>query len=254
VKDLLVVVNINNTRTGYGCFNEQGELVRNGSISTSTDPSAYEEIAACTAPGMRVLCASVVPIATSALAKALAGRGLLLEELRARDDLGIHFGGLDYRELGADLFANAIAVQRIWKRDSLNVDLGTGSTFCVVRSGVYLGTTIVPGMELSLRALTDRAALLSSITLAKPEKIINTTTVECLQSGIYYGYTELVRGMVARIQKEQGKLFVVLTGGIGSFLQDELEDVVDVFDPVLTLRGIKYAADSVPVFPIVFVE
>ena len=250
---MLIAINLNNTRTGIGIFNH-GELIESFAVATSTHPADYASILPQTNSATRVVCASVVPQSTVAMAEALSLRGLVLEKLEARNDLDLGFAVDNYHELGADLFANAIAVWRTWHRDSLILDLGTGSTFCVLRKGIYRGTTIVPGMALSLRALTEKAALLSSIPLAKPPQIINTTTVECLQSGIYYGYQELVRGMISRIQKEQGKLFVVLTGGIGSFLQDELEDMVDVFDPVLTLKGIKYIADSVPVLPIVTVK
>ena len=203
-----------------------------------------------TPPESRMVCASVVPAISGQLARNLAGLGFALENLTAQEGLGISFGGVNYAELGADLFANAVAVEALWARDSLNVDLGTGSTFCVVKGGTYLGTAIVPGMELSLRALTDRAALLDTVELKKPQQVINTTTVACLQSGIYYGYTELVRGMVSRIQREQGKLFVVMTGGIGSFLYDELMDVVDVFEPHLSLLGVRIAAERVGQFPL----
>ena len=250
---MFMAINLNNTRTGIGIF-ERGELVEHFSVPTTTNSSAYANVLPLVKKDTRVVCASVVPASMVAMSQALLTKGLSVEKLEARNDLDIKFEVVNYQELGADLFANAIAVWRTWGRDSLIVDLGTGSTFCVLRQGIYRGTTIVPGMELSLRALTEKAALLSTIPLAKPQKIINTTTVECLQSGIYYGYIELVRGMISRIQKEHGKLFVVLTGGIGAFLQDELKDVVDVFDPVLTLKGIKYVADSVPALPEVIIN
>ncbi len=247
---MLVAVNINNTRTGAGLFVD-GALVESLSVPTVELLDNVPELLARLSPGARVVCASVVPAVTSEFAAALTHSGFAVEALKAQEGLGISFAGVDYRELGADLFANALAVHEMWGRDSLNVDLGTGSTFCVVKSGVYRGTVIVPGMELSFRALTDRAALLSTVELTKPDRIINVTTTECLQAGIYYGYTELVRGMIARIQREHGKLFVVLTGGIGSFLRDELLDVVDVFEPELSLLGIKIAASKMERFPFI---
>lgn len=245
---MLMAININNTRTGVGFF-VRDRLRESLSLPTAELPAHVPGLLSRLSSGARVVCASVVPAMSAVFSGELSAAGYAAEALTAQEGLGISFAGVNYTELGADLFANALAVHSIWGRDSLNVDLGTGSTFCVVKSGVYRGTVIVPGMELSFRALTDRAALLSTVELAKPERIINTTTTACLQAGIYYGYTELVRGMISRIQREHGKLFVVLTGGIGSFLKDELMDVVDVFEPDLSLLGIQLAAARMAQFP-----
>lgn len=246
---MILAVNIGNTRTNAGILTDGGTLLQNLSCNTARTPKGYSEFATTLPVGIRVLCSSVVPEATLALAEAIRPHGFSLELVAPRNDLGLSFGGLNYAELGADLFTNALASHYFWNRSVLNVDLGTGSTFCVIRDGVYLGTSIVPGMELSLRALTSGAALIRPIELAKPSRVINTTTVECVQSGIYYGYLELVRGMINRVQREQGKLFVVLTGGIGSFLREELHDVVDVYEPNLTLYGLWAAAQKILQFP-----
>jgi len=247
---MILAVNIGNTRTNAGVLSSEGTLLKNLSCNTSRSQLGYAAFAAALPVGARVLCSSVVPEATTALAEAIRPHGFALEVVTPRSDLGLSFSGLNYAELGADLFTNALASLYFWNRSVLNVDLGTGSTFCVIRDGVYLGTSIVPGMELSLRALTSGAALIKPIELAKPIKVINTTTVECVQSGIYYGYLELVRGMINRVQREQGKLFVVLTGGIGSFLREELHDVVDVYEPNLTLYGLWVAAQKIEQFPL----
>lgn len=239
---MLLAVNIGNTRTNVGWLDDQGKVLSTLAVATTRHAEEYDSLAARVMPGTRVVCASVVPSATEALGKALAPRGIDVELLTPRDDLGLTFGGVDYHELGADLFANALASQWLWGKDALLVDLGTGSTFCVVKNGVYKGTTIVPGMELSFRALTSGAALLREVPLSKTPKVINVTTVECLQSGIYYGYLELVRGMIRRVQEEQGKLHVVLTGGIGAFLRDGLLDVVDIHEPNLTFIGVWLVA------------
>ncbi|KAF0193911.1 MAG: type III pantothenate kinase [Bacillota bacterium] len=248
---MIIAVNIGNTRTNAGVLNDEGAFISNLSCNTTRTPDGYRAFASSLPVDARVLCSSVVPEATLAFARAIRLYGFCLEVVTARDDLGLKFNGLNYAELGADLFTNALASHFFWSRSVLNVDLGTGSTFCVIREGVYLGTSIVPGMELSLRALTSSAALIRPIELAKPSRVINTTTVECVQSGIYYGYLELVRGMIYRVQKEQGRLFVVLTGGIGSFLREELHDVIDIYEPNLTLYGLWVASQKIPQFPLV---
>jgi type III pantothenate kinase len=249
---MLLAVNIGNTRTNAGWMDEHGQVLSKMAVATSRHADEYGGLVSQVSPDTRVVCASVVPMATAALAQALLTRGAKLELVVPRDDLGLAFGGVDHRELGADLFANALAALWLWNRDALLVDLGTGSTFCVVKDGVYRGTAIVPGMEISFRALTSGAALLREVPLTKAARVINTTTVECLQAGIYYGYLELVRGMIRRVQQEHGKLFVVLTGGIGSFLCDGLMDVIDRYEPNLTLIGIwrvARAAVELPTHP-----
>jgi len=248
---MLLAVNIGNTRTNAGLINERGQVLSKAAVATSRHAEEYSSIVGPVMPGTRVVCASVVPMATQALAQALRPHDIELELVVPRADLGLTFGGVDYRELGADLFANALASQWLWNKDALLVDLGTGSTFCVVKDGVYRGTAIVPGMEISFRALTSGAALLREVPLAKSPRVINITTVECLQSGIYYGYLELVRGMIKRVQSEQGQLFVVLTGGIGAFLCDGLGDCIDCYEPNLSLIGIwrvASVASDLPTF------
>jgi len=246
---MLLAVNIGNTRTNAGWVDAHGQVLCKMAVATSRHAEEYGGLISQVSPDTRVVYASVVPMATAALAKALLVRGANLELVVPRHDLGLAFGGVDYRELGADLFANALASQWLWNKDALLVDLGTGSTFCVVKDGVYRGTAIVPGMEISFRALTSGAALLREVPLAKAPRVINTTTVECLQAGIYYGYLELVRGMIRRVQQEHGKLFVVLTGGIGSFLCDGLMDVIDRYEPNLTLLGVWRAATAAADLP-----
>jgi type III pantothenate kinase len=230
-------------------MDEHGQVLSKMAVATSRHADEYGGLVSQVLPDTRVVCASVVPLATAALSQALLTRGAKPELVLPREDLGLTFGGVDYRELGADLFANALASLWLWNRDALLVDLGTGSTFCVVKDGVYRGTAIVPGMEISFRALTSGAALLREVPLTKAARVINTTTVECLQAGIYYGYLELVRGMIRRVQQEHGKLFVVLTGGIGSFLCDGLMDVIDRYEPNLTLVGIWRAAKAAAELP-----
>ncbi|MDP3058748.1 MAG: type III pantothenate kinase [bacterium] len=242
---MLLAIDIGNTRTNFGVFNQSGELLSHLFMPTSYDEKIYSLQLGKFWAVERVVCASVVPKATEALAKACTSAGLNLEIITPQEGLGVAFNGLDYTALGADLFVNAVASAHLWNRDTLTVDLGTASKFCVMKSGVYLGTALVPGMELSFNALIQGAALLQETPLARPDKVINGNTTQCLQAGIYYGYLELVRGMISRIKKERGELFVILTGGIGSFLVDDLRDVIEAFDPTLTLLGINIAAQKI---------
>lgn len=238
---MLLAVNMGNTRTNSLLFTDAAQT--HFSTATRADVAHYCGFLAGIPKPSRILLASVVPAAAQALAEAVSRTwGMAVEQVRPREDLGISFTTVDYHQLGADLFVNAVAADHFYGGNLLNVDLGSASTFCVIKQGLYLGTSIVPGMELSIRAMISGTALLEEFELRKMHHIIHDNTMACLQSGIYFGYFELVRGMMERIQEEQGPLTVILTGGIGTFLHDELAPWVNHFRPDLTMEGLRLIA------------
>ena len=143
-------------------------------------------------------------------------------------------------ELGADRIANAVAVHHFYPGDTIIVDLGTATTFCVVSGkGDYLGGAIAPGVGVSLKALVNRAALLPSVDLCPPGKVIGGTTVESMRSGFVYGFADMIDGIVKRMRKEfSSGAQVIATGGwadlIGQFSQ-----VITITDISLTLKGLR---------------
>lgn len=246
---MLLTINMGNTRT-HGVYYQNGHTSPHFAAATLPQTEHYAnwlQTITAVAPE-RILLASVVPSAAMALISAAQELwGLTVEVVKPRADLGIRFSSVNYQQdLGADLFVNAVISNHDYGGNILNVDLGTASTFCVIKNGHYLGTSIVPGMELSIRAMIQGTALLKDFSLQKMDKIIQDHTTACLQSGIYFGYFELVRGMINRIQEEEGPLQVVLTGGIGTFLHDELAPYVDYFRPELTLAGLQFIAQLLP--------
>lgn len=247
---MLFTINMGNTRT-HAVYYQNGH--KSPHFATATLPqlehySGWLRTITAVAP-TRILLASVVPSAATALSAAANELwGLMPELVRPREDLGIRFNAVDYQnDLGADLFVNAVVSNHDYGGNILNVDLGTASTFCVIKEGLYLGTSIVPGMELSIRAMIQGTALLKDFSLQKMDRVIQDHTTACLQSGIYFGYFELVRGMINRLQEAEGPLQVVLTGGIGTFLHEELAPYVDYFRPELTLEGLQIIAQLLPV-------
>jgi type III pantothenate kinase len=120
------------------------------------------------------------------------------------------------------------------------VDFGTATTFDVVDAdGNYRGGVIAPGINLSLQALAMAAAKLPSVPIARTEKVIGTSTVACMQSGIFWGYVGLVEGLVDRIKREfSAPMDVVSTGGLAP-LFDGATRVINHVDPDLTLWGLR---------------
>ena len=115
----------------------------------------------------------------------------------------------------------------------------TATTFDVVAAdGAFEGGVIAPGINLSLQALHEAAAMLPRIAIQRPERVIGKDTVSNMQSGVFWGYVALIEGLVARIKAEWGKPMTVIgTGGVASLFEGAT-DSIDRFDPDLTIRGL----------------
>ncbi len=144
------------------------------------------------------------------------------------------------KEVGADRIVNAVATHSLYKGPVIIVDMGTATTFDTVsREGDYMGGAIAPGIMMAAEALFTRPAQLYRVPLAAPAKAIGTNTVTAMQSGIIYGYTSLVEGMVARIQRElPEKAKVVATGGYASMIIKETGCIEEV-NQDLSLIGLR---------------
>jgi type III pantothenate kinase len=120
------------------------------------------------------------------------------------------------------------------------VDFGTATTFdYITKAGEYLGGAIVPGVGISLDALFHKTAKLYRVEMAKPPHVVGRNTVHAIQSGIFYGYTALVDGMVERIQKEhKTKARVIATGGFAQLIAKESTSIEEE-DEFLTLEGLR---------------
>jgi type III pantothenate kinase len=104
--------------------------------------------------------------------------------------------------------------------------------------GAYIGGVISPGVNLSMKALHDAAAALPHVDVTKPEKVIGTNTVVCMQSGVFWGYIGLVEGICKQIMAERGrKMTVIGTGGLSTLFDSETK-VFDHLDADLTMHGL----------------
>ena len=142
-------------------------------------------------------------------------------------------------DVGADRLVNAVAAHERYEGPLIIVDFGTATTFDVVDGdGNYIGGVIAPGVNLSLEALHMAAAQLPRVGIQRTEKVIGKSTVEAMQSGIYWGYVSMIEGLVARLRAEHGaEMDVIATGGLAGLFTDA-SDVIKESDPDLTLRGL----------------
>jgi type III pantothenate kinase len=149
-------------------------------------------------------------------------------------------------EVGADKIANAIgALTRFPGRNLLIVDFGTATTLCAVtKEKEYLGGIITPGINISMAALESKTARLPAVEIVRPSEILGRSTVESIQSGLYYGTLATVRSLAASVTKEhfaKDHPFIVATGGFGRLFEEE--HLFDAFVPELPLIGLRRAVE-----------
>lgn len=156
-----------------------------------------------------------------------------------RANVGLSFDMERPEEVGADRLLNALAVITHYKTPAIVIDFGTATTFDVIDAqNRYAGGVIAPGINLSVTALQEAAAQLPDIEIAKPARAIGKTTVEAMQSGVYWGYIGLIDGIVARVMKEMGaKPFIVATGGLAPLFAGST-GVIESIDQQLTMKGL----------------
>ena len=148
------------------------------------------------------------------------------------------------RDVGADRIVDAVAALKLYGGPAIIVDFGTGTVFDAVSANAeYLGGAIAPGITVAADALFHNASQLRRVELQKPDTTIGKNTIHALQSGLVLGYTEMVKGMVARFDEELGgDAKVIGTGGLADLIAEEA-GVFDAVNKDLTLAGLRIVHD-----------
>ncbi|MCL2335133.1 MAG: type III pantothenate kinase [Endomicrobia bacterium] len=152
---------------------------------------------------------------------------------------GLKFAAGNPSEAGADRIADAVAAYHLYGGGCIIIDFGTATTFdCVDLKGRYLGGAIAPGPAISAQSLNLKTAQLPQVEMKKPQKAIGTTTVECIQSGLYFGYVGLIKELIARTKKEMKVNHIIATGGLAGLISGEIKEIKHIA-PDLTLEGMR---------------
>jgi type III pantothenate kinase len=247
---MLLAVDVGNTQTHFGTFRED-ELVEHWRFATVRVSTADELGAALRnllelrGMGMADMTASIVSSTVpqlgpewSEMARRYLGHEMLVVGPGVRTGMALRYD--NPREIGADRLVNAVAAYDKIKGACIVVDFGTAITYDPVSAeGEYLGGIISPGVEISMEALTTRAAKLPKIDLGPPRQLIGKTTVDAIRSGIVYGFAGQVDGIVRRLRAELGdETETIATGGLAQAIVP-FTDSIDEVDDLLTLNGLR---------------
>ncbi|NQT75116.1 MAG: type III pantothenate kinase [Candidatus Omnitrophica bacterium] len=242
---MLLAVDIGNTSINNGIFEGGGGRLRQTFRISAYARDLKQQYARKLRPYLnKIECAMVVSVAPralrqveGALRKILPGDILVV----GRDmDTGVKNRYKDPRQVGQDRLVNARAAYEMYGGPCVVVDFGTAITIDVInRNREYLGGVIAPGVEISLEALSRRAALLPRVNIKRPAGILGKETRQSMISGAVYGFSSLCDGIVKKLKKmycRQAK--VVATGGLSRLIGPYCETVSRI-DPELTLKGLN---------------
>lgn len=253
---MLLTIDVGNTNTVLGLF-EGAEVVEHWRIAT--DPVRTADEIAVVLQGL--LSQTALPAQPDISGIALCSTvPSVLHEMR--EMCRRHFGdvpalvvepgvrtGVSVRmdnpkEVGSDRIMNAVAAAHLYGGPALVVDFGTSTNFDAISAkGEFVGGALAPGIEISVDALSRRAAQLLKVELARPQHVIGKNTVEALQSGIIFGFAGQVEGIARRMVRELApgdpeSVTVIATGGLASLVLEEI-GIVDAHEPWLTLTGLR---------------
>lgn len=252
---MLLAIDVGNTNVTIGVF-DGGTLVHNWRLAALRERTAdelgifatrlFEQVRVDTSALHGIAIASVVPPLTrpmEEMCERYFGRSPLIVDAA---NAGIPVRYTPPSDVGADRIVNAVAA---WEQYGTGrdvpiiiVDFGTGTTFDIIsKDREYLGGIICPGIGISADALFQRAARLPRVDVRRPPHAIGQSTVDAMQSGLFFGYVEMVDGLVRRIRAELedgARAVVVATGGLAAVLARETTSIQHV-DPNLTLHGLR---------------
>jgi type III pantothenate kinase len=247
---MLLVVDVGNTQTHLGTYD--GDVLvehwRFATVRSSTADelgAALRNLLALRGMTFADLHASIVSSTVpqlrpewQAMASRYLGHELLVVGPGLRTGMPIRYD--NPREIGPDRLVNAVAGYEKAGGPCVIVDFGTAVTHDIVSAeGEYLGGVIFPGIEISLDALSERAAALPKIDLVEPRTLIGKSTVDAIRSGVLFGFAAMVDGIVGRLREQLGaELHTLATGGLAPLVVPYC-DAIDGVDDQLTLTGLR---------------
>ena len=247
---MLLAVDIGNTNITMGVFDDD-DLAAKWRIATDASRLAdeyalmvnqllpYRGLSPAKVSAVAV-CSVVPPLTPTFVELCRANFGVEPLVVGAGTRTGIRILYDNPRDVGADRIADAAAALHLYGGPAIVVDMGTATVFdAISEKGEYLGGAIAPGLSVASDALFHSTSMLRRVDLAMPPQAIGKNTVHAIQSGLVLGSAEMVKGMVARFDRELGGGSKIIgTGGLAA-LVERVANIFDVVDEDLTLAGLK---------------
>lgn len=228
----ILAIDIGNTNITVGLFNGS-RLIRKYKIPTGLRSLRF-------LPADMAILSSVVPKALPGVVSSLKKAGICEITVVGRNvKVPIRNMYKAKSQVGQDRLVNAFAVKYIYGSPAVVVDFGTAITFDIIsKRGDYLGGLILPGIELSLKSLYERTALLPKVELKDEPHIIGKDTRSSMRGGILFGFGAMCDGLISRYRKMLGKSMKVIATGGNAQLIKKYAGSIQVVDEDLTLKGL----------------
>lgn len=247
---MLLAIDIGNTNLVMGCFRDDKILFK---ARIATDPTRTSDQYGVEIKNMLeaygvkrsdiedCIISSVVPPVFNSVRTGvikIIGKQPMVVGPGLKTGLNIHVDVPS--QVGSDRIVIAVAALAEYKAPLLLMDLGTATTLEVVEpDNVYMGGVIIPGVRVSLDALTSRAAQLPGISLDQPKQVIGKNTVDCMRSGMMYGTAAMLDGLVERMEEELGhRCTLIATGGLAQFITPLCKREI-ILEKDLLLKGLN---------------
>ncbi len=253
---MVLAIDVGNSNIVMGCIGEKGSVSRIVRLQTNAGKTEFE-YAADIRPILEmagidlgeiegIVMASVVPTLTRTLQKALkilTGLDTLVVGAGVKTGLNIMID--DPGTIAADLVASAVGARHLFPLPCVIIDMGTATTLTVVdRKGNYIGGAILPGVDISMKALTRGTSLLPTVEIAPPQKTIASNTADSMKAGVIYGNAGALDGILDRFMEILGEdTSVVATGGLASTICPHCRHRIRI-DEDLLLRGLGIIWDK----------
>jgi type III pantothenate kinase len=254
---MILVFDIGNTEIVIGLF-EDRELLDHWRIATRHERTVDElgllvraliresgfDTDAIRAAAIGSVVPPVTAIAAEMAERHLGARVLIID---AATPLPIRLAVDEPLSVGADRLLNTLAASRLYRRDTIVVDLGTATTFdCITGDGVFIGGIIAPGVRTGAETLVRNTARLPRVDLLPTDSVIGRRTDTSLRAGIFYGAVDTIDGLVHRIRSEweRPQAYVVATGGLAPLIGPHCRSVQHI-EPFITLFGLQLALQAV---------
>ena len=247
---MILAIDIGNTNINIGCIND-GIITFVFALSTNhaktSDEYAidiksildFHSMNFTKVSGAIISCV-VPPLVTvfKTALKMLAGVDALVVGAGVKTGMNILID--DPAQLGGDMVAAAVGALASYEPPLIIIDMGTATKMCVLDSkGNFIGGAIMPGLSLSMNALSAGTSQLPYVPIEAPAKCISTNTIDCMKSGAVFGTAAMIDGMISRFEGELGtNSNAIITGGLAELVHKWCKQKI-IYDPNAILRGLE---------------